>query len=506
MVTSAVSGNQPALRVSGLTKHYGTARVLNAVDIDFFPREIHALLGENGAGKSTLIKIASGAIQPDSGEMFMAGKEVAFRSPLEATRAGIATVHQELSVSPGLSVAENVFLGQSVSNRFGIMRWAAINKRATQLMAKLGLQADVTADVSSLPPIGQTLTALARALSLESSVLLLDEPTSVFTDAETERLFRALDELRASGVAIIYVSHRLSEVLDIADRYTVLRNGEKVGAGVVSDADPRSLVELMAGRQIEAVFPEKAPPTHGDRHTVLSVSDLAGRKTSGLSFEVRIGEVVGIAGLAGSGRSEILRMVAGTQQAHRGSMMLHGKSFSPRSVRDAHDARVVLVPQERRADGLVPDSVARNLNVTTISSHAHQGIVMSRASENAHATRLAGTYNIKYRSLAQDVLTLSGGNQQKVVIAKFLALRPDLVLLDEPTRGVDVATRSEIYRLIRSQSSNGIAFLVVSSEIPELLGLCDRILVVHHGRISAEFSGTEMTEPLILHACYGRTE
>ncbi|MGH8926608.1 MAG: sugar ABC transporter ATP-binding protein [Acidimicrobiia bacterium] len=499
------SGDHPALRVSGLTKHYGTARVLNGVDIDFFPGEIHALLGENGAGKSTLIKIASGAIQPDSGEMFMAGQEVAFRTPLEATRAGIATVHQELSVAPGLSIAENVFLGQSVSNRFGVMRWAAINKRATQLMSKLGLQADVTADVSSLPPIGQTLTALARALSLESSVLLLDEPTSVFTDAESERLFQALAELKASGVAIIYVSHRLSEVLEVADRYTVLRGGEKVGAGVVSGADTRSLVELMAGRQIEAVFPEKEP-IHGDGHTVLSVSDLAGRKTSGLSFEIQAGEVVGIAGLAGSGRSEVLRMVAGTQQAHRGSIMLHGKSFSPRSVRDAQNARVVLVPQERRADGLVPDSVARNLNVTTISSHAYQGIVMSRASENAHATRLAATYNIKYRSLAQDVVTLSGGNQQKVVIAKFLALRPDLVLLDEPTHGVDVATRSEIYRLIRSQSSNGTAFLVVSSEIPELLGLCHRVLVVHHGRVSAEFSGTETTESLILHACYGRTQ
>jgi len=264
-------------------------------------------------------------------------------------------------------------------------------------------------------------------------------------------------------------------------------------------------VELMAGRQIEAVFPEKVSPIHGDGPTVLSVSDLAGRKTSGISFDVPAGEVVGIAGLAGSGRSEVLRMVAGTQRVHRGSILLHGKSFSPRSVRDAHDARVVLVPQERRADGLVPDSVARNLNATTISSHAYRGIVMSRAAENAHATKLAGTYNIKLRSLAQDVLTLSGGNQQKVMIAKFLALKPDLVLLDEPTRGVDVATRSEIFRLIRSQSSNGIAFLVVSSEIPELLGLCDRILVLHQGRISAEFSGAEMTEALILHACYGRT-
>jgi ABC-type sugar transport system ATPase subunit len=198
-------------------------------------------------------------------------------------------------------------------------------------------------------------------------------------------------------------------------------------------------------------------------------------------------------------------MIAGTQQANRGSMVLHGKTFSPRSVRDAHHARVVLVPQERRADGLVPDSVARNLNVTTITSRAYQGIVMSRASENTHATTLAETYNIDCRSLDQEVLTLSGGNQQKVVIAKFLALMPDLVLLDEPTRGVDVATRSEIYRLIRSRSSNGTAFLVVSSEIPELLGLCDRILVMHQGRISAEFSSAEMAEPPILHACYGRT-
>jgi ABC-type sugar transport system ATPase subunit len=344
------------------------------------------------------------------------------------------------------------------------------------------------------------MTALARALALASPLLILDEPTAALTDAETSELFAVIGRLKARGVGILYVSHRLDEVFRIADRYTVLRNGEPVAEGLLRDAAVEAIIAAMAGRPMEAVFPPWRPAAGG---VVLEARGLVGHRVRDTDIELRRGEVVGIAGLAGSGRSEFLRLLGGATKPRAGNLRLDGHRFRPRGIADAQRAGVVLVPQERRSEALIPDSVERNLNATTIGAHAVLRFITSTGRERAHAWRLWRELDVRGRSLDQPVLTLSGGNQQKVVLARFLALRPRVLLLDEPTRGVDVATKSQIYGLVRERAAAGCAVLVVSSELPELLGLCDRIVVLHEGRMRGTFEHGAASEEVLLHACYG---
>jgi ABC-type sugar transport system, ATPase component len=491
------------LAVRDLTKVYGDAVVLDGVDLEVRAGEVHALLGENGAGKSTLIKIVSGVVLPDRGHVIINGSEHRFGSPRVAMAAGVATLHQEIATVGGLSVAENVFLGRKVPATLGKVRWRSLNAAAEALFAELDQKIDVTVDASLLSPVDKTMTALARALSQRSSVLILDEPTAALTDSETGELFDAMRRLRQRGVGILYVSHRLEEVFGIADRYTVLRNGQRVAQGKMAETTVEAVITAMAGRPIETVFPER--DSHpGD--VVLRVDNLSGKRARNVSFDVRAGEVVGIAGLAGSGRSEVLRIIAGVQRRLSGRVFVHGREFKPSDPRAAHRVGVALVPQERRAEALMPDSVERNLNVTTIDSHTSGSrFVMSRSKERLHATGLWDAFQIRAKSLQQPVLTLSGGNQQKVAIAKFTALKPRVLLLDEPTRGVDVSTKGEIYGLIRRQAKSGKAVLIVSSELSELRGLCDRIVVFHEGSVQAQFYAEKVSEEELLQACYGRS-
>jgi ABC-type sugar transport system ATPase subunit len=491
----------PVLSIRGLTKSYGDAVVLRELDVDVHAGEIHALLGENGAGKSTLIKIVAGVVTPDRGRISVAGHPLHVGSPQASLAAGVSTLFQELATVGGLSVAENVFLGHPTPSRFGVVRWRALDDAARALFARLGQDIDVRLDVEQLTPVQRTMTALARALAQESPLLILDEPTAALTDAETRELFAVIGRLTSHGVAVLYVSHRLDEVFRIADRYTVLRNGEAVARGDMRDATVELVISAMAGRPVDAVFPPWRP---SPREVVLEASHLGGRRVRDASIRLHSGEVIGIAGLAGSGRSELLRLLAGVTQPRSGELTLEGRGFRPTTVAQAQREGVVLVPQERRADALLPDTVERNLNATTIPLHALGGFVVSPGREKAHAGRLWREFDVRGRSLDQDVLTLSGGNQQKVVLARFLALQPKILLLDEPTRGVDVATKSQIYALIRDRAAAGCAVLVVSSELPELLGLCDRLLVMHEGRIGAAFDHGEADEEVLLHACYGR--
>ena len=491
----------PVLKIRGLVKSYGDARVLDAVDLDVGQGEVHALLGENGAGKSTLIKIVAGVVSPDEGEVVVAGTTLRFGSPQEAMRVGVATLFQELSTVGGLSVAENVLLGRPTPSRLGVVRWGELNERARELFAELGQDIDVTQDADKLSPVGKTMTALARALSQDSNVLILDEPTAALTDAETSQLFAAIERLRARGIAIVYVSHRLEEVFGIAQRYTVLRNGQKVAEGDLADTTVDGVIAAMAGRPIESVFPSWEPDA-GNRR--LRVEALSGRRLHEATFELSAGEVLGLAGLAGSGRSELLRLIAGASRPLAGTIELDGRPYRPRGVGDAQSAGVALVPQERRSQALVPDDVEKNLNATTIDRHVIAGPVVSTRREREHAQRLWESLDIRARSLDQEVLTLSGGNQQKVVLARFLALGPRVLLLDEPTRGVDMTTKTQIYALIRQLAVEGTAVLVVSSELIELIGLCDRTLVLHEGRIVAHYARGEADEETLLHACYGR--
>jgi len=491
----------PVLAVRGVSKSYGDALVLDGLDLEVGAGEVHALLGENGAGKSTLIKIIAGVVTPDAGRVAIDGEELPFGSPQAAMATGVSTLFQELATVGGLSVAENVLLGRPTPSRWGVVRWGKLNDTARELFATLGQDIDVTQDVDQLSPVGKTMTALARALSQDSRVLILDEPTAALTDAETSQLFAAIERLKGQGIAIVYVSHRLEEVFGIADRFTVLRNGRMVDEGELRDTSVEGVIAAMAGRPIEAVFPDWDPAPGEVR---LKTNGLSGRRIHDASLELRAGEVLGIAGLAGSGRSELLRLIAGASRRHAGTIQLDGEPFAPSSVGHAQSAGVALVPPERRSQALVPDNVERNLNTTTIDRHAIGGFVSSPRRERAHARQLWDSLDVRARSLDQEVLTLSGGNQQKVVLAKFLALKPRVLLLDEPTRGVDMTTKSQIYGLIREQAAAGRAVLVVSSELAELIGLCDRIVVLHEGRIAGRFERGAATEEELLHVCYGR--
>lgn len=501
----------PVVAVEGLTKRYGGVTVLDQVDLSVRWGEVRALLGENGAGKSTLIKILSGVVRSDGGTVTLNGSDVEIHSAHAAQDLGIATLHQELAIVPGLSVAENIFLGQRKAQTFGVVRWGALRRGAELLLDSLGQSLDVRQDAALLSPVGKTMTAIARALSRDAKVLILDEPTAALTDQETAQLFAVMRRLKDRGVAIIYVSHRLEEVVQVCDTYTVLRNGQKVGEGDIADVTIPDLITTMAGRPVSTIFPAREG-THGG--VLLRAAGLTGRRCRDVSFELREGEVLGIAGLAGSGRSEVVRLLAGAQHRRGGSIEVQGvdeASRAPVSIAGRHTIGraqrrgITLVPQERRTDGLVPDTIERNINLTTLGRHTLGRVVMLPRRAREHAQQRHTDLAVRSRGIGQPVLRLSGGNQQKVVLAKFLALSPRILLLDEPTRGVDVGTKSEIYHLVRERAAQGAGVVVVSSELPELLGLCDRVLVMHEGRAVGTFEAATTTEDELLHACYGRT-
>ena len=490
------------LSITGLTKSFGPTVVLDHVDISLKRGEVRALLGENGAGKSTLIKILAGIHQSDSGNIVINGSEKKFDSPRDSFLAGIATVHQEIMVSPGLSVAENVLLGSETPSNFGKVNWRRINKIAQEFFQELGQEIDVSKPVENLSPIQMTMTALARSLCQNAQILILDEPTAALTDSEVQQLFAVIKRLSDRGVSILYVSHRLAEVFQIADTYTVLRNGHKVAEGLVSETSITEIITSMSGKSIEQIFPARSKETAKE---ILTVSDLAGKKVRGINFAVHEGETLGIAGLAGSGRSEILRIISGAQKIVSGEMTLKGAAYDPSSIQEAHGKGVVFVPQDRAQSGLIPGSILSNIVVTKLNQLANLRIFSSRKQETEAGKRAWKEMDIRGSSLAQEIFTLSGGNQQKVVLAKFLALSPTLLLIDEPTKGVDVATRSEIYRLIAALTARGMSVVVVSSELSELMAISHRMIVLHEGQQVGTFVCDEITENQALLASYGRT-
>ena len=497
-----MTATTPLLSITGLTKSFGPTVVLDHVDISLKRGEVRALLGENGAGKSTLIKILAGIHQSDSGNIVINGSEKKFDSPRDSFLAGIATVHQEIMVSPGLSVAENVLLGSATPSNFGKVNWRRINKIAQEFFQELGQELDVSKPVENLSPIQMTMTALARSLCQNAQILILDEPTAALTDSEVQQLFAVIKRLSDRGVSILYVSHRLAEVFQIADTYTVLRNGHKVAEGLVSETTITEIITSMSGKNIEQIFPPRSKETAKE---ILAVSDLAGKKVRGINFTVHEGETLGIAGLAGSGRSEILRIISGAQKIVSGKMTLKGAPYDPNSIQEAHGKGVVFVPQDRAHSGLIPGSILSNIVVTKLSQLTKLRIFSSRKQETEAGKRAWKEMDIRGSSLAQEIFTLSGGNQQKVVLAKFLALSPTLLLIDEPTKGVDVATRSEIYRLIAALTARGMSVVVVSSELSELMAISHRMIVLHEGQQVGTFVCDDITENQALLASYGRT-
>jgi ABC-type sugar transport system ATPase subunit len=492
---------EAALDASAIDKSFGVSRVLHDVNVRIAPGEVRALLGENGAGKSTLIRIIAGVLRPDAGTVAVGGSVGPFSDPHVAERNGVATLHQELAVVPGLSVAENVMLGHGTPQRCGFVRWTTLRHTVTAIFDRLGVAIDVRRDAGTLSPIERTMTLLARALSVEARLLILDEPTASLTDVERNKLFTAIRRAAALGVGVLYVSHRLDEVFEIADTYTILRNGEVVASGTIADTTAGDVITAMTGRSIDAVFPERRAPLHVP---MLAVRDLGARRIRGVSLDVDSGEIVGVAGLAGSGRSELLRIIGGVQSHDVGSVTLHGHELRLRRPRQGQRLGIVYIPQERRQAGLIPDTAERNLNATTIGQHTAFGPFVSTTGERRHAARLWSRFSVRGAGLDEPVLNLSGGNQQKVMLAKFIALEPSIVLLDDPTHGVDVGTKVEIYRTISDLAANGAAVLIVSSELLELVGLCHRVVVLHEGRNVADYGLDEFDEARILGACFGQ--
>ncbi|WP_345751587.1 sugar ABC transporter ATP-binding protein [Microbacterium rhizophilus] len=490
----------PALEATGITKSFEGVAALRGVDLSVLPGEIHALLGENGAGKSTLIKIITGLYSHDEGSVTFGGEPADFSSVRAANRSGVVALYQELSIVPTISVAENILLTEGAPSTLGVVRGRAMRQRAQALLDRLNQRIPLRALAGDLSPVKQTMVSIARALAMDARVLILDEPTASLTDTEIGDLFAVLRGLRDEGVAIVYVSHRLEEVFELCDRLTVMRNGQTIVTKPVSESSIDEVISKMVGREQSELYPRRDTARED---VVLAVSGLSGRRVSEVSFQLRAGEVLGVGGLAGSGRSELLRLLAGAQKRSAGRVAVAGAEVGG-GVGRALEAGIALVPEERRSQGVILSApITENIAIANLGRVSRAGLV-SGTRITALAKEAMANLRIKAAGHRQDVGQLSGGNQQKVVLAKILARGPQVLLMDEPTRGIDVGTKAEIYRLIRELAADGMAVIAVSSELPELIGLSDRILVMHEGRIAGELDAASATDEQILTHAYGR--
>jgi ribose transport system ATP-binding protein len=487
-VSGTVDGATPStdvlLRMQGIVKHFTGVKALDGVDLDVRPGEVHCLLGQNGAGKSTLIKVLAGAHRPDAGTVEWQGEQVTLSSPVAALRTGIATMYQELDVVDGLTVAENLYLGHELATA-GFTRRRAVHARTREILTRLG-HGDIppNREVGNLSAAGKQIVSMARALSHDARLIIMDEPSAVLDSEEVANLFRVVRELTASGVAVLYISHRLEEIREIGDRITVLKDGRTVATGLpVSSTPTPELIRLMTGRSVEQVFPPRRP-VRADAEVLLDVQGLSLRGVfSDVSLSVRAGEVVGLAGLVGSGRSEILETIYGARRATAGQVTVAGHPVSHGSVSAAVRRGIGLAPEERKSQGLLLDEpIYRNVTLSTFGRFA-KGPVLDEKAERQVARDQIAALELRPADPDRAARTLSGGNQQKIMLARWLVHGCKVLLLDEPTRGVDVGARAEIYALINSLAESGAAVVVVSSEIDEVLGLSDRVLVIADGRV-----------------------
>ncbi|MEO6533247.1 MAG: sugar ABC transporter ATP-binding protein [Pseudolysinimonas sp.] len=485
--------------MQAITKSFAGVPALRGVDLEVAAGEVHCILGQNGAGKSTLIKILAGAYQPDGGEIVWQGEPVVMPSPVAALELGIATMYQELDVVDGLTIAENIYLGHERSTA-GVLHTGSANRHARQLLGRLG-HGDLspTREVGTLSAANKQIVSMARALSRDTRLIIMDEPSAVLDAQEVKNLFRVVKELTAQGIAVVYISHRLEEIREIGDRISVMKDGRSMAGGLsVADTPTPDLIRLMTGRAVENVFPPRAPVA-ADAPVLLDVQQLAFREVfADVSFTVRAGEVVGLAGLVGSGRSEILETIYGARKATSGTVTVKGRMLKPGSVRAAVSSGMGLSPEERKSQGLLlEEPVFKNVTLATFARIARYGLLDEKRERAVSRTQIEA---LELRPPDPDLLagTLSGGNQQKILLARWLVQGTDILLLDEPTRGVDVGARAEIYGLIRRLAAAGTAIVVVSSEIPEVIGLADRVLVVAEGRVVQTSPATEIDEHRVL--------
>ena len=494
--------NHALLRAADIEKSYAGVHALRSASFELRAGEVHALIGENGAGKSTLIKIITGAVEPDAGEIQLDESAITHNSPRVAKQLGIAAIYQQPALFPELSVAENIAIGLEESSVFGRVDWHGRRQRAADLLARVGARIDPDTEAGDLTMPQQQLVEIARALGANAKVLIMDEPTASLSEEDTQNLFAVIRQLRAEGVGVIYISHRLEELPLIADRVTVLRDGHTIGTREMSEVNREQLIQLMVGRELSAVFPKKKVEVG---EVVLELRQLA-CSASGVhdvNLSVREGEIVGLAGLVGGGRTELARTIFGLTPADHGEVLLRGKQVNIRNAAHAIESGIAYVPEDRRRHGVILDlAISANITLASLDRFSRMGALdLSRERETAaDYTRRLG---IKTPTIFAPVATLSGGNQQKVALSRWLVTQPSVLILDEPTQGIDVGAKSEVHALMSELASQGVAILMISSELPEVLGMSDRIAVMYGGTIVATLNRSEATQEKILALALG---
>ncbi len=479
-----------------VSKAFPGVLALDQVDFSCLPGEVHAVVGENGAGKSTLMKTLAGVYQPEEGKIFLRGREISFSSPKDAQNSGISIIYQEFNLIPELSVAENIFLGREPSKRWRLIDTARLNQRSTELLADLEADIDIQSKVKDLGVAHQQMVEIAKALSLNADVIVMDEPSAVVSGRELDSLFRIIRALKKSGKTIIYISHRIDEIFKISDRTTVLKDGKLVGQVKTKDVDKPKIVNMMVGRSLTETFPVRG---QGEKKEVLALENVcSGNFLKQISFKVYSGEIMGLAGLVGSGRSEVARAIFGADGIDNGTVLLNGRPIKKAAPKSSIAGGIGFVTENRGKDGLVYSLPVRKNLTLPILDRIKRWCFVSEAKEKDFSTDCVKEYGIVTTGIEQEIQYLSGGNQQKVILAKWININPSILILDEPTRGIDVGAKTEIYQLMRLLAKQGTAILMISSELPEIIGMSDRILVMHDGRIVDELSPSEATEERIL--------
>jgi ABC-type sugar transport system ATPase subunit len=487
------------LTLAGISKGFPGVRALSGVSLGVRPGEIHGLLGENGAGKSTLIKIVAGAYAPDEGEMNFADAPVRWSSPREAKQHGVHVVYQEFALFPQLSVAENIFVGHERRNAFGLVDHARTRREARELLQRLGVSLDVDAAVSSLSVADQQMVEIARAMVHNVKLLVLDEPTAVIAGREVSLLFDLLRRLRESGVSVLFISHRLDEVFAICDRVTVLKDGRLVGTHDIADVTRERLISMMVGRDLGDLFPPRPAAARPGEPVLRTESVAVGDRVRDISIELKAGEIVALAGMVGAGRSELALGLFGAVPLSEGTIHLNGQRFTSMSPARAIKLGMGLVTEDRKSQGLAMLlDIAANISGPALGEVARYGLV-DRGLESEIAAREIERYRIACRGPATGVATMSGGNQQKVIVARWARICRSVLILDEPTRGIDVGAKAEIYRIMRELAASGVAILMISSELTEVIGMADRVIVMREGRVTGELASHEATEESIMH-------